>query len=270
MKTEERHAQLELCIPYVFGRLNPGNRKQFEAHLVTGCELCTRELSGLYEATTLLPLLLRQEMPPTGLRQRILSRASSKKQEQPRAERPSTQREAPVTPSTHPESHWYRYAAAIIGILLILALAFFVYQLVGTTVSQEKKITDLQTRIQQKDEALAIFGAQQLEMVSLAGVEPGSGFYGKILWDSSSSNALLQVAGLAAAPAGERYQLWMVKEQKYFPIVQFDIDSVQPNFLKTLTLSVGEKREVEGFTITLEPNGGSTQPSGRVFLRGAR
>jgi hypothetical protein len=269
-KPEERHAQLELCIPYVFGRLNPGNRKQFEAHLTSGCEQCIRELSGLYEATALLPLLLRQETPPSGLRQRILSRASSKKSEPQRAERPSTQREAPVTPTTRPERPWYRYAAAIIGVLLVIALAIFVYELAGTAANQEKKITELQGKLQQNDQALAILGARKLEFVPLAGVEPGSSFHGKILWDSSSRNAVLQIAGLPAAADGKCYQLWMLKEKKYFALVQFDVDNAQAGILKTLTIPEGEKGAIEGFTVTLEPKAGSTEPSGSIYLRGAK
>jgi len=269
-KPEERHAQLELCIPYVFGRLNPGNRKQFEAHLTSGCEQCIRELSGLYEATALLPLLLRQETPPSGLRQRILSRASSRKPEPQRAERPSTQRESSVTPSTRPERPWYRYAATVLGILLIIALAIFVNELVGTTTNQEKKITELQTKLKQNDEVLAILGARQLEIVSLNGVEPGSNFHGKILWDSSSRNAVLQIAGLPAASEGKCYQLWMLKEKRYFTVAQFDVDSARTGVTKTLTIPAGSKQEIEGFTVTLEPKEGSTQPSGAIYLRGAR
>lgn len=269
-KPEERHAQLELCIPYVFGRLNPGNRKQFEAHLTSGCEQCIRELSGLYEATALLPLLLRQETPPSGLRQRILSRASSKKPEPRRTERPSIQYESPVTPATRPERPWYRYAAAVIGILLIIALSIFVYELVGTTAIQEKKITELQTKLQQNDEALAILGARRVEMVSLTGVEPGSSFYGKILWDSSSRNAVLQIAGLPAAADGKCYQLWMLKEKKYFTIAQFDVDSAHAGIFKTLTIPVGEKGAIEGFAVTLEPKAGSAEPTGSIYLRGAK
>ena len=269
-KPEERHAQLELCIPYVFGRLNPGNRKQFEAHLTSGCEKCIRELAGLNEATALLPLLLRQETPPPGLRQRILSRASSRKPEPQRGERPSTQREPPVTPTTRSERSWYRYAAAIAGVLLILVLAIFVYQLVGTTTNQEKKIAELQARLQQNDEALTILGTRQLEMIALAGIEPGSSFYGKILWDSSSRNAVLQIAGLPVAAEGKSYQLWMLKEKRYFAIAQFDVDSAKAGVFKTLTIPEGEGLGIEGFTVTLEPKEGSTQPSGAIFLRGAR
>lgn len=269
-KPEERHAQLELCIPYVFGRLNPGNRKQFEAHLVTGCEPCIRELSGLYEATALLPLLLRQEAPPSGLRQRILSHASSKKPEPPRAERPSPQREPPVTPSTRPGYSWYRSAAMIIGILMILALAFFVYELAGTTSSQKMKIADLEAKLQLQENILAVFGARQFQTVPLTSVEPGSSLSGRVFWDSSSRNGVLQIEGLPVASGGKRYQFWMMKENQYFSIMQFDVDSGKAGLIKMLSIPAGGEGEISAFTVTLEPKEGSTQPSGAIYLRGAR
>ena len=270
-KPEERHAQLELCIPYVFGRLNPGNRKQFEAHLATKCEQCIRELSGLYEATAILPLLLRQEAPPAGLRQRILSRVSSRKPEQSRSERGTTQREspsAPVTMATRPERAWYPLAATVIGILLIVALALFVYQLAGTSANQEKQIVELQTALQQKENVLAVLGAQQLEMVSLAANDTGSGLFGKILWDSSSRSAALQISGLPAAPEGKVFQLWLMKEKKYFTVGEpFCVDRAGATLMKTLNLPVGERKQIEEFILTLEPVEGSTQPSAEVYLR---
>ena len=269
-KPEERHEQLELCIPYVFGRLNPGNRKQFEAHLTSGCEKCIHELSGLYEATALLPLLLRQETPPSGLRQRILSRASSKKPEPQRVERPSAQRESPVTPATRPEFPWYRYAATAVGILMILALAYFVYELAGTTTRQQKQIADLEARLLQKDDVLKAFGAHQFEDVTLTGVEPGSGFSGRFFWDPSNHNGVLQIGGLPVAAEGKCYQLWMMKQNKYFAVMQFDVDSGQAGFVRMLSVPVGERGEIEAFAVTLEPKEGSTQPSGAILLRGAR
>jgi anti-sigma-K factor RskA len=38
--------------------------------------------------------------------------------------------------------------------------------------------------------------------------------------------------------------------------------------LKVMTLPFGEKQEFEGFAVTLEPKGGSTQPTGSELLRG--
>jgi anti-sigma-K factor RskA len=270
VKTDERHAQLELCIPYVFGRLNPGNRKQFEAHLATGCEQCRAELSGLYEAIALMPLLLRQETPPSGVRQRLLGRISSKRPEQPRSERPQQQqqqREKPATPSLRPERPWYLYASIIIGILLIISLIIFVNQLVGTTGTQEKKISELQNELQRDQEMVGILQAERVEMISLAGVVPGAGMYGKVIWDPVKRNALLQTSNLPAEPPGVQYQLWILKEKKYYSVGIFDVTAEKPNTLTMMSLPVGDTKEIEEFSVTAEPKGGSSQPTGVMRLR---
>ena len=270
MKTEERHAQLELCIPYVFGRLNPGNRKQFEAHLETGCEQCKRELSELYEATALLPLLLKQEAPPTGLRQRLLSRLSSKKAEPPRAAKTTPQRETVEAPVVKAPAHsWYLYASLVMGALLIVGLLFFLNDQLRTTSELEKKLNDLQAQVQQKQEILGILQARRVEMLPLVSVEAGSEVFGKIFWEPERRHAVLQAVNLPVQPGDKQYQLWLMKDKKYFRVGEFDVQTEKANVFAAMTLPVGEKQEMEGFAVTLEPRGGSTQPSGAIQLRGA-
>jgi anti-sigma-K factor RskA len=268
-KTEERHAQLELCIPYVFGRLNPGNRKQFEAHLATGCERCRLELSGLYEATALLPLLLRQETPPSAVRQRLLGRISSKKPEQPRNEHPQQQREKPVTPSTRPVRPWYLYASIVLGILLIIALIIFVNQLVGTTGSQEKKIGELQRDLQQAQEAVGILQSERVEIRPLASVVPGAAMYGKVLWDPAKGSVLLQTSNLPAEPEDTQYQLWVLKDKKHQSVGVFDVTKENSNTLTMMSFPLGDPKEIEEFSVTVEHTGGSSQPTGVIRLRSA-
>ena len=275
VKPEERHAQLELCIPYVFGRLNPGNRKQFEAHLASGCEQCRVELSGLYEATALLPLLLRQEAPPAGLRQRILGRLSSKKPEQRRTERTErpegtqqqSQREKPVTPTLGRERPWYLYASIITGAILIVALIIFVNQLVGTASTQEKKIAELQGELKQLQEQAGILQGERVEMIALSGTGPGAAAYGKVLWDPAKHRAVLQTANLPMQQEGKQYQFWIQKEKKLTSIGVFDVTAEKLNTLSTMPLPVGDAKEIEGFSVTMEPRGGSPQPTGEVQLR---
>jgi anti-sigma-K factor RskA len=271
VKTEERHAQLELCIPYVFGRLNPGNRKQFEAHLETGCDQCKRELAELYEATALLPLLLRQEAPPTGLRQRLLSRLSAKRAEPQRGSKPAPapQREIKEGTVTKSPAHsWYLYASMVMGALLIIGLLLFLNDQLRTTSELEKKLTDLQAQAQQQQDILGILQARRVEMLPLASAVAGSGASGKIFWEPEKRRAVLQVVNLPAQPAEKQYQLWLMKDKKYFRVDEFDVNTEKSNVFKVMTLPVGEKKEIDEFAITLEPRGGSTQPSGAIQLRG--
>ena len=271
VKTEERHAPLELCNPYVFGRLNPGNRKQFEAHLETGCEQCKRELSELYEATALLPLLLKQEAPPSGLRQRLLSRLSSKRTEQQRVAKPTPppQREAVEAPVTKAPPHsWYLYASVVMGALIIISLLFFLSDQLRTTGELEKKLNDLQAQVQQKQDILGILQARRVEMLQLVNAEAGSEAFGRIFWEPERRRAVVQAINLPAQPGDKQYQLWLMKDKKYFRVGEFDVKADKSNVFAVMTLPVGEKQEMEGFAVTLEPRGGSTQPSGAIQLRG--
>ena len=269
MKTEERHAQLELCIPYVFGRLNPGNRKQFEAHLETGCDQCKRELAELYEATALLPLMLKQEVPPSGLRQRLLARLSSKRSEPPRAEKPVPQRGAVQAPISNAPAHsWYLYASIVMGALIIVGLLFFLNDQLRTTGELEKKLSDLQTQVQQQQDVLGILQAPKVETVQLLSPAAGGEMSGRIFWDPEKRHAVLQVINLPAQSVDKRYQLWLMKEKKYFSAGQFDVTKGGSNVITVLTLPVGEKLQIEGFAVTLEPRGGNTQPEGVIQLSG--
>jgi anti-sigma-K factor RskA len=274
VKTEERHAQLELCIPYVFGRLNPGNRKQFEAHLETGCDQCKRELSELYEATALLPLMLKQEAPPTGLRQRLLSRLSSKRPEPPRAPKPTPQRpavggvvEAPVAKT--PSHSWYLYASVVMGALIVVGLLFFLNDQLRTTGELEKKLSDLQAQVQQKQDILGILQARNVEMLQLMRSDTSSEMSGRIFWEPEKRRAALQCMNLPVQPADKQYQLWLMKDKKYVRVGEFDVNVEKSNIFAVMILPVGEKLNIEGFAVTLEPRGGSTQPSGAIQLHGA-
>ena len=269
MKTEERHAQLELCIPYVFGRLNPGNRKQFEAHLDTGCVQCKTELAELYEATALLPLLLKQEFPPGGLRQRLLSRLSSKRPQPQRGERPPQQQSKAETPvvQAKPRS-WYLTVSMVMGALIILALLFFLNDQLTTTGDLEKRVSALQADLQLKQEVISILQAKRVETVTLVAVEPGAALYGILVWDPEKRRAALLASQIQALDKDKQYQLWLMKGKRYIGVGVFDAPIQQADLISVVSLPVGNREEIEEFAVTVEQRGGNTQPSGPMQLRG--
>jgi anti-sigma-K factor RskA len=144
----------------------------------------------------------------------------------------------------------------------------FVNDLVGTTGMQEKKIADLHNELQQKQDMIGVLQSEKLEMVLLTSVGPGSSAFGRIFWDPVKRSAILQVANLPVQPKESQYQLWVFKEKKYLSAGTFEVGGEKENVLRVMTLPAGEKKEIEGFTITLEPKGGSQQP-GTVQLRGS-
>ena len=151
---------------------------------------------------------------------------------------------------------------------MIIALLFFLNDQLRTTGELEKKVSELQAQVQQKQEMLAILQAQKVEMLQLAGAEAGSDMFGRIFWEPERRHAVLQVVNLPAQPADQQYQLWLVKDKKYLRGGEFDVNKEKSTVFAVMTLPVGEKQEIEGFAVTLEPRGGSTQPSGVIQLRG--
>lgn len=277
-KPEERHKQLDLCIPYVFGRLNPGNRKQFEAHLATGCVICTKELARFNEATALLPLTLRQEQPHPKVKDRLMARLSSGKrvseQEKKREVRGQGREEkrTPVTPAlaptTQPQRPWFGYAIAFLSIAIVAALALYTNDLISTVGEQEQRIIALRTELEQQQALLSILQAQQIEMVIMNGQEASPAGYGKILWDPFKKKAFFQVANLPAVPTDKEYQLWVIRKEEKIPSGVFAVRSEQEGYFNVMNLDVATKSDFDAFAITLEPKGGSPQPTGAVYLLG--
>ncbi|MBM4160301.1 MAG: anti-sigma factor [Ignavibacteria bacterium] len=271
MKAEERHSYLELCIPYVFGRLNPGNRKQFEAHLATGCVPCTKELAELHEAMALLPVLLKQEVPPQRVRERVLADTSARKTERPPVAKMAVEapgkEEAPVSRRPRP---WLSYTLVFLSVVIILVLALFVNDLLSTIGGQERRAVELQGELQKRDEVLSVLRSDRLELILLNGLGPSPETRGKLLWDPSKKRAILQTSDLPESPANNEYQLWIIKSGRASSAGTFAVagEKERESFFKVIDLTAGERQEIDGFSVTLEPKGGSAQPTGVVYLRG--
>jgi anti-sigma-K factor RskA len=269
LKTEERHKELELCIPYVFGRLNPGNRKQFEAHLATGCPMCIKEVAELHEAMALMPLLLKQQEPPRQIRERLMSRLSAGKG--PRAEdrRPAEKQLSGAAPQRGSKRPLLAYGIAGVAILIILLLALYINELVGTIGGQERRLNEQQTELQRQGEILTLLQSEQLEVAVMNGLERSPTAYGKILWDPRKNNLLLQASNLPIAPVEKDYQLWETKGGRSMSLGVFAVTNEQEKlgFFKVLDGGVGQKQEAQAFFVTLEAKGGAQQPTGPVYLR---
>lgn len=290
MKQEQRDTYLELCIPYILGRLNPGNKKQFEVHLRTGCKECTKELAELQNALALLPLALKQQTPPSGAKERLIAKAVSGTFEQPRPEKSRVEKSRPeraaksqfsrravervdVRTATAPkiQRSWYGYAAAVAAFFIILALGLYMNDLIKTIGKQNTRIVALQDELQWRDEALKILQSQRLDMVLMNGLEINPAGYGKIIWDPVKKMAIFQVTNLPTVPQGKDYQLWIIKNKKPVSAGVFSVTSEKEggNYFKVMNLEVGEKKDFDAFAVTLEPKGGVPQPTGAMYLLGA-
>ncbi|MBI3578699.1 MAG: anti-sigma factor [Ignavibacteriales bacterium] len=290
MKEEQRHTYLELCIPYILGRLNPGNKKQFEAHIRTGCKECTKELAELENSLALLPLALKQQAPPAGAKERLIAKAVSGKFELPRPEKSRAEKGRPertakpeiskraedavvARMATAPkvQRSWYGYATTFAAILIIAALGLYTNDLIKTIGKQNAQIVALQDEVQRRGEVLKILQSQRIDMVLMNGLEVNPAGYGKIIWDPVKKTAIFQVANLPVVPQGKDYQLWIIKNKKPVSAGVFAVTSEKEggSYFKVMSLEVNERKDFDAFAVTLEPKGGVPQPTGAMYLLGA-
>jgi hypothetical protein len=219
----------------------------------------------------LLPVLLKQEMPPGRVRDRLLSRISARKAEPPPpAKKPTVMPEQQAASVPGRQRPWMGYALIALLIVVIAVLGVFINDLIGTIGGQERRVVELQGELQRKDEVLSVLRSDRLEVVLLNGLGPSPAARGKILWDPDQKNAIVQITGLPVTPPNNEYQLWMMRSGRLSSVGTFSLlnEKEGESFFKAMSLTVGQRQEIDGFTVTLEPKGGSAQPTGLTYLRG--
>ena len=211
---------------YILGALNPEEASAFESHLET-CEHCREELIWLQPAVDLLPESVKQLDPPPELRERLLAEVGA---DAPAAavtgerRRGSDRRRGGGRVS----SFFLRPAVAL-GAVALIAAAIGGYSLAGggddrptTTTPPAQGLGDLSATIER-----------------------------------SGDQGTLKMTGLRQAPSSHVYQAWIQRGEKIESSALFDAG-------RDRSAAVAIPQSLEGadaVMVTIEPRGGSRQPS---------
>jgi anti-sigma-K factor RskA len=110
--------------------------------------------------------------------------------------------------------------------------------------------------------------AQTSRMIALVG-EAAPQASAKILWDTSRQQWVIYIYNLPLAPPEKDYQLWYITaDQQKISAHVFRPDAQGHSQLR-LSLPPGLASRLAATAVTLEPRGGSTQPTGQIYLKGA-
>lgn len=263
----------ELCAGYVLQILDEKEKEEFEALLAEATDEQQRLYQLMLEISHQPAFSIEEDESSKDLREKLLAKV--------REESESSIAKTGIPPVAREEEdfNWSSFAVATSFALLIISLSLLFYSFnLGRQMSdqekliasQEKRISELQAEIQQKEELLTILASQEVEVVHLSGMESNPGGYGKIIWDPETGRALLQVSNLPPVPDGKAYQLWIIRNNEYFSAGTFVINSNEDRFFKFDQIGNSVKHSVEAFAVTLEPAGGRPQPTGDMYLMGNR
>ncbi|MER5963374.1 anti-sigma factor [Streptomyces sp. NPDC002057] len=227
---------------YVLDALDPEERGAVRLHLA-GCASCALEVEEFSETVARLGLAVA--MTPTAtLRAGVMERIATVRQEPP----PTT---SPVrTPrgrrGLRRWSHW-ALAACLAGAVGLGGVAAWQYERAGDA----RQETD---RARAANDAVAVVLAAPDARVATSRLDGGA--VGTVVVSASLDRAVFAASGMAPPPAGKVYQLWYDDHGTMRPAGLMD-----PGATAEATLLQGPVDGASGMGVTVEPAGGSPQPT---------
>ncbi len=246
---------------YALGALDPMTARRFEQYLRTGAEADRQSVLGMIETAALLPLELPVIDVPPHLKRRLLDRVSEEKKA---TVIPFTRPAQPISPARL----WLPVAASV---MLAFCTVILLWQNRQLSSSQAQIAAQLQTSTGQLAAA-----RQQWEgmispatrVISLRG-DAAPQASAKLIWDTQRQQWVIYLSNLPALPADKDYQLWyLTSDQSKISAAIFRPDAQGRGELK-ISVPPSIIPRLAATAVSLEPKGGSSQPTGPIFLKGA-
>ncbi len=280
---------------YALGALSQHEARAFERHLAEGCSSCEADLVQFEEVTGTLSLDAPPAAPPAYLRDVLLARidkevrtpgllnhsrqlGQSGAATPPRGQTASSRLAAPSRSSFGTVIlPWAAAASLAIAVgALLFALSRTgrdVDNLRGQVEESDKRTRELArdlARERGKAEEVAqineVLTAPEHREIALAGQPPAPSSSAKVYWDVQK-NRWVVTADLPPPPKGKIYQLWFVtRKDEKISAGLIATDESGHGFRVTNVPS--NLPPIAAAAITLEPEGGSQQPTMPIYVVG--
>jgi anti-sigma-K factor RskA len=274
------NGQHDLAAAYALDALDAGERAEYEVHLA-GCEQCRAEVAELRETAAQLAETVSGE-PPSGLRHRVLTQVAGTPQVsiRPTPLRPAAPAPAPTPAALPPAAPPSRaltvwLAAAVVALVLgAAALGFLAVRLdqrlddvstrlaateaqleetEGQLASTEARLAEAESELVSAGELRAVLASNDGSVVSLTG--PGDGTM-RFAYSPTTGQGVLIGDGLPAVDEAQTYQAWLIDDGVPQPAGLFSPTDGEVTFAVE-----GDPGTAEAVAVTLEPAGGSPQPT---------
>ena len=245
--TESLHA---LSGAYVVDALDDDERELFEQHL-PGCRDCQAEVASLREAAALMADDAALTPPPS-LRGSVLSGIKNVRPLPPETPDPAETTESPATPVTAEASNVvplrqrrrFRLGALAAAAAVLAILGF------GAVVQPWQDDSPPVAQLSPEDQVLAASDAKHFE------VKFDDGSKATVVRSVSKGKAVIVTDDMAAPPSGKVFELWLQDESgRMSPAGLMSTAGDNKLLLK------GDAATATGVGITVEPKGGSEQPT---------
>lgn len=232
---------LDLLPAYVIGSLDSDEARQVESHLLS-CWICRNESSAFQAVADALSFVAPVAAPSPDLKDRLMQRVHSVNTVRPR-ERVLSQ------PPARP---WLERLLPVWG----LASLFLIIGLAASSLVLWQRVNHLEF-------ATAPGGMRAVPLSATDSAPSATGF---VLISVDGEDGALVVDGLAPLGESQQYQLWLIRDGQRISGAIFSTD--EKSYGGTRIRAPRSLLEYSAVDITIEPAGGSPQPTGDQVLGG--
>lgn len=163
--------------------------------------------------------------------------------------------------SALPGINWQWIAiAAVICFLVSAGLNLLQYQELQTTDQKVQELTMQQNvmaeQLDRTSNQLKELGAPTIEVIDLKGLEKAPDYFARVYWNRDSRQVSFQINQLFTPEENQQFQLWAIVNEQPVDLGVFDNET---GILKMKSLAT--TGNVSAFAVTLEPKGGSVNPT---------
>jgi anti-sigma-K factor RskA len=235
---------------HAVGALDGEDLRQFEAHLASGCTRCATLVRQTEQALARAAMAGPPESPPSAVRERLVKRAAA-------ARAPGRRRWLPWTLGI--------VAAAVAAGAFSAAYVAARYearlgQMARETTAARERLARTETELR---EELALLRDPTTRLVELRGLEAAPSAVARVVW-TDKGGGLLLATGLPPLPPGKVYALWTLAGDVPRAAGVFVPGEGGRATLKVAPEPTGGPTRV--LSVTLEPEGGVTVPTGAIVL----
>jgi hypothetical protein len=271
----------EVAALYALGALSQHEARAFDVHLRNGCPICDLELKQFDEVAGLLGVSVEPESPSGYVRDLLAVRIQREVSERPALAtsvipfpgQPAANRE-PVKASATVSRSWLPWAVAA-AFLVAFVFSFAAWRTSRSTLQAEvdqlrgsagavlDENAELKGQLAETVQINSVLSSPSSRVLQLAGPEPAPGLSATVYWDVLGSRWIV-AANLPPAPEGKVYQLWFVTAE-----AKISAGLIRPDRLGHGFTTLPFPTDIGPLTataITLEPEGGSEQPTTPILL----
>jgi anti-sigma-K factor RskA len=273
---------------YALGALSQHEARSFERHLAEGCASCEEAMLQFEDVVGTIALEPPAATPSLYLRDMLLARIEREGQSQEASLDRSQSRDssrlegsipkpATIAPkdsrSSSPSGRVIIPWAVAAALALALFGSLFAILRAGREsgdlrdqlAAVESRNRRIETEVKELAEINGVLASAEHREIALAGQAPAGSASAKVYWDVKS-NKWVVTANLPPAPKGKVYQLWFVTAQEKISAGLIVPDESGHGF--TVTNVPSNIGAIAAAAITLEPEGGSEQPTMPIYALG--